>query len=80
MDGLKRKKNESFESFMRRVKRAWVSSGRVKQVKKNQYFDPGKGKNMQRKSALHRLNVASKITYLKKTGRLKEEPGRGFKK
>lgn len=73
MSGVKRRKNESFESYMRRVKKVWQQSGKVLQVKKTQYYVGSKSKNVRRKSALHRLGVAEKIAYLKKIGREPEE-------
>lgn len=77
MAGIKRRKNESFESYMRRVKKVWQQSGKVLQVKKMQFFKGAKSKGTRRKSALHRLAVAEKMNYLKKIGRLPEDP---FKK
>lgn len=74
--GIKRKKNESFEAYMRRVKKIWQQSGKVLQVKKTRYFAPVKSKNMRRRSALHRLTVAEKMNYLIKIGRLPEETKR----
>lgn len=71
---IKRKKNESFEAFIRRVKKRWQQSGKVLQVKKIQYHARDKSRTMRRKSALHRLQVASKMNYLKKIGRLPEDP------
>ena len=73
MAGIKRRKNESFEAYMRRVKKRWQQSGKVLQVKKIQFFDRKKNRNMRRKSALHRLTVQNKIEYLKKTGQMPEE-------
>ena len=58
---------------MRRVKKVWQQSGKVLQVKKTQFFANQKSKNMRRKSALHRLAVSEKMSYLKKIGRLPEE-------
>jgi ribosomal protein S21 len=77
---IKRRKNESFEAYMRRVKKRWQQSGKILQVKKIQFYDAGKSKNMRRKSALHRLTVAGKINYLKKIGRLPEEYSKTFRK
>jgi len=70
---IKRKKNEQFESFLRRVKKRWQQSGRALQVKKIQFYDRQKSKNMQKKSALHRLNMSQKIEYLTKVGKLPKE-------
>ena len=73
MTEIKRRKTESFEAFMRRVKKRWQQSGKILQVKKIRFFTGQKSKNMRRRSALHRLAKAEKITYLKKIGRLPEE-------
>ena len=80
MSEIKRKKNESFEAFMRRVKKRWQQSGKVLQVKKIQFHERDKRRTMRRKSALHRLRVASKMEYLKKIGRLPEELVKGRRK
>ena len=74
MSEIKRKKVESFEAFMRRVKKRWQQSGKVLQVKKIRFHSRKLNKNMRKKSALHRLTVADKMEYLKKIGRLPEEP------
>lgn len=73
MSEIKRKKVESFEAFMRRVKKRWQQSGKVLQVKKIQFHKRKLNKNMRKKSALHRLAVSEKMEYLKKIGRLPEE-------
>lgn len=70
---IKRRKNESFETYMRRVKKRWQQSGKILQVKKIRFHAKDKNRNMRRKSALHRLQVAGKMDYLKKIGRLPEE-------
>lgn len=76
MPEVKRRKNESFEAFLRRVKKRWQQSGKMLQVKKIQFYERPKNKNMRKKSALHRIAVAEKMEYLKKIGRLPEEPKR----
>lgn len=73
MSEIKRRKNESFESYMRRVKKRWQQSGKILQVKKIRYHEREKSRNMRRKSALHSLKVAGKMEYLKKIGRLPED-------
>jgi ribosomal protein S21 len=70
---IKRNRNESFEAFMRRVKKRWQQSGKMRQVKKIQFYTGAKSKGMRKRSALHRLTVTKKIEYLKKIGRLPEE-------
>ncbi len=76
MAEIKRRKTESFESFMRRVKKRWQQSGKILQVKKIQFYTGSKSKSVRKKSALHRLAVAQKMNYLKKIGRLPEDPRR----
>lgn len=76
MSEIKRKKNESFEAFLRRTKKRWQQSGKMLQVKKIQFHEGSKSKNMRKKSALHRLAVAKKIEYLKKVGLMPEETKR----
>lgn len=73
MSEIKRRKVESFEAYMRRVKKRWQQSGKILQVKKIRFFDRDKNRNMRRKSALHRLNIQSKIEYLTKTGQMPED-------
>lgn len=76
MSEIKRKKNESFEAFLRRVKKRWQQSGKILQVKKIQFHERPKNKNMRKKSALHRLAMAQKIEYMKKVGLMPEETKR----
>ena len=76
MSEVKRKKNESFEAFLRRVKKRWQQSGKILQVKKIRFYERPKNKNMRKKSALHRIEVSEKMEYLKKIGRLPEETKR----
>jgi len=70
MSELKRKKNESFESFLRRVKQQWRNSGKIFQARKIQYFTPTKSKNMQKKQTVTRNQKVSKTEYLRKKGKL----------
>ena len=70
MSELKRKKTESFESFMRRVKQQWQKSGKILQVRKIQYFTPSKSKNEQKKQAVNHVKLVNKKEYLQKTGKL----------
>jgi ribosomal protein S21 len=63
---------------MRRVKRQWQRSGKILQVRKIQFYTPTQSKNVQRKHAIKRAKMVSKMNYLRKTGRLppEEEEGR----
>lgn len=80
MGEIKRKKNESFEAYFRRVKKRWQQSGRTLQVKKIQFFSSEKSKTMKKRSALHRIDVAQKMEYLKKIGKLPEDKKYGSRR
>ncbi|HAT03755.1 MAG TPA: hypothetical protein DCS29_03215 [Candidatus Magasanikbacteria bacterium] len=77
---IKRKKNESFEGFMRRVKQTWLRSGKILQARKIQYFVPAKSKNTQRKQAVAHAKLVSRTDYLRKTGKLPPEENKKNKK
>jgi len=70
---IKRKKGESFEAYMRRVKRRWQQSGKLLQAKKIQFYIPAKSKNLQSKKKVEYIKKLSKIAYLRKIGKLPEE-------
>lgn len=76
----RKRKNESFEAFIRRTKKHWQQSGKMLQVKKIRFYERKKNRNARRSSTLHRLRVKSKIDYLKKIGRLPEESRKTNKK
>ncbi|MFH1291907.1 MAG: hypothetical protein ABIH87_01785 [bacterium] len=73
MSEIKRKKNESFEAFLRRVKKRWQQSGKILQVKKIGFFQRSSSKTTRKRSALHRLKMSKKIEYLKKIGKMPED-------
>lgn len=73
MSEVKRKKSESFEAFLRRVKKRWMQSGKILQAKKIKFFKRTPSKTSKRTSALHRLKVTQKIDYLKKTGQMPDD-------
>lgn len=70
---IKRKKNESFEAFFRRVKTQWQRSGKILQAKKIQFFTPKKSKNSRRKFTVGKVQMIAKTNYLRKIGKLPEE-------
>ncbi|PIT86866.1 MAG: hypothetical protein COU33_00795 [Candidatus Magasanikbacteria bacterium CG10_big_fil_rev_8_21_14_0_10_43_6] len=76
MSDIKRKKNESFEAFFRRVKQQWLRSGKILQVRKVKFFTKKKSKNEQRKQAVQHSKMVSKTKYLQKTGKLPPEDDR----
>ena len=73
MTDIKRKKGESFDAFMRRVKRRWQQSGRILQAKKEQYFTRKKSKNVARMQAVEYAKKNTRIAYLRKIGKLPPE-------
>lgn len=73
MGEFKRKKGESFESFLRRFNKSLLASRKLNEVRKRQYLVPKKNKNKQKKYALVSLKMRAKTEYLKKIGKLKEE-------
>jgi ribosomal protein S21 len=70
---IKRKKGESFESFLRRFNRKLLGSGRLLQYKKIRYREPKKSKNLQKQSALVKMKRNEKREYLRKIGKLPED-------
>ncbi len=73
---FKRKKGESFESFLRRFNKRLQQSGKLMTARKKRYFHKDKNENKKKISALVGLELKSKKEYLRKTGKLKEENGR----
>jgi len=71
---IKRKKGESFDAFLRRVKRRWQQSGKLLQARKIQFFEEKKSKNEQNKNRVKYIKKVAKTEYLRKTGRLREDP------
>jgi len=70
---FKRKKGESFESFLRRFNKTLIKSRKLNEVRKRKYLTPKKNKSQQKASALAGQKIKSKKEYLKKIGKLKEE-------
>lgn len=70
MSQIERKKNESFDAFMRRVKREWRNQGKILEVRKKQYFTPTKSKNVQKNKAVRKVQKQTKLAYLKKIGKI----------
>jgi ribosomal protein S21 len=76
----KRKKDESFESFLRRFNKRLQQSGNLYLARKIQYHEPKKSRNRQKVSALVAKKLRSKAEYLKKIGKFEEKPrGRRWK-
>jgi len=73
MAEFKRKKGESFESFLRRFNRGLKNSRVLMVARDKQVLHPKKNKRRQKESALKSLELRSQKDYLRKTGKLKEE-------
>lgn len=76
MAEIKRKRGETFESLLRRFTRKVQQSGRLIQAKKIRFFDRPKSQGKKRTDALRRLEIQDEREYLKKIGKLKDEPER----
>tara|TARA_Y100000310_G_scaffold330330_1_gene401776 strand:- start:607 stop:849 length:243 start_codon:yes stop_codon:yes gene_type:complete len=74
MAEIKRKQGETFESMLRRFNKTLQRSGKMLQFQKNRFHEESPNKNKMRTDALRRLTVTEKREYLKRIGRLKEEP------
>ncbi|MFA6525855.1 MAG: 30S ribosomal protein S21 [Candidatus Buchananbacteria bacterium] len=77
---VKRKKGESFEALVRRFSRKVQQSGRLLQSRKIRYHTKDLNKTSSRAKAARRSEITSKREYLKKIGKLIEEPTRTFKR
>ena len=73
MAEAKRKKNETFESLLRRFNKKLMQSGKLLQAKKIRFLEKEPNKNLTKKLALRRQRIKEKKEYLKKIGKLSEE-------
>ncbi len=80
MVDIKRKKGESFESFLRRVTTRVQSSGLILEKKKRKHHLKKPTKAKLHASALMRLTAKAKREYLDKIGMLPEEKKKTFRR
>jgi len=73
---VKRKKGETFEALIRRFSKKVQQSGRLLQSRKIRYHTAKKNKTAVRTAAARREEISAKREYLKKIGKLVEEPTR----
>ncbi|MFH0856719.1 MAG: 30S ribosomal protein S21 [bacterium] len=73
MQEIKRKKDESFESLLRRFNRKMQQSGKLIEVKQGKFFEKDLNKNLRKESALVRNKIRAKKEYLRKIGKLPDE-------
>jgi len=71
---FKRNKGESFEAFLRRFNRTLIRSRKLNEVRSRKYMQKKRNKQQQKDLALHSRKVREKLEYLKKIGKIKEEP------
>ena len=76
MAEFKRKKGESFESFLRRFNRGLKNSRTLNMAREKQVLHPKKTKRKQKEYALKSLELRHQKEYMRKTGKLKEEDTR----
>lgn len=69
---FKRKKGESFESFLRRFNKRLQQSGKLMEARKGRYVKKEKNENQKKKSALISLKLRNKKEYERKIGKIEE--------
>ena len=74
MAEVKRKRGETFESLVRRFSKKVQQSGRLIQSRKIRYHEKKKNKTAVRAAASRRAEINQKREYLKKIGKLVDEP------
>lgn len=73
---FKRKKGENFEGFLRRFNRALIKSQKLNQARKRNFRPEKANKAKKKEQALLTKRIKEKNEYLRKIGKLKEEPRR----
>jgi ribosomal protein S21 len=77
---VKKKKGETFDSLLRRFQRRYQQSGKGIQTKKIRFHKGDPSKTRRHASALRREEKRVEYEYLAKTGQLKEEPKKKFRR
>jgi len=70
---VKRKKGETFESFLRRFNKRMIQSHLVSEFKTNAHHRRVKSRNLLKGLAIEKLKYKDQMERLKKAGRLPEE-------
>ncbi len=70
---FKRKKGESFESFLRRFNKRLQLDGKLMLVRKSRYHKDDPNKRQVRLSALVRKELREKRAYERRVGKIKDE-------
>lgn len=75
MTEAKRKKGESFESFLRRFKKKIQQSGILIHSRKIRFYERPKSRNRRREAALRKMEMLKEKEYLRKIGKLRDDEG-----
>jgi len=73
---FKRKQGENFETFLRRFNKTLQRSRKLRLVRSQRFFVQDKNSNKQKEYALVSKKMRENKEYLKKIGKLKDEPKR----
>lgn len=72
----RRKKGENFEVFLRKFNKRLQQSGKLYEVRQRKFLSSKPNKSAQKQRALVGRKLRSEKEYLRKTGKLVEEPRR----
>jgi len=72
----RRKKGESFEVFLRKFNKRLQQSGKLQEVRQRKFLSPKPNKSAQKQRALVGRKLRAEKEYLRKIGKLTEEPRR----
>jgi len=70
---FKRKKDESFEAFLRRFNKKLQQSGKLYEAKQRKYHSKKKSKRKLKEGALVGKKIRAHWDYLRKTGKVKDD-------
>ena len=80
MAEVKRKKGESFEAMLRRFNKRVQQSGKILQAKKVRFRMNEQSRTKKKESALRRESLRSKREYLIKTGKIREDLEKAYRR
>jgi small subunit ribosomal protein S21 len=77
---VKKKKGESFEGLVRRFNRRVQQSGKILQARKIRFRQEEKSLTKKRESALRREEIKEKRDFMIKTGKIKDDLEKAYRK
>lgn len=80
MAEVKKKKGESFEGLVRRFNRRVQQSGKILQARKIRFRQEEKSLTKKRESALRREEIKEKRDFMIKTGKIKDDLEKAYRK